>query len=115
MRDLRSELQRSDPVAREAGPSSADVELMRRRILTSTRAVKRKRGGARLVLALVLAVGAVSGALLTRAWLSPERPGPAGDALGDSHGGVPALRQVQYRTPGGTRVFWTLNPNLEVR
>jgi hypothetical protein len=115
MKDLRSELQRSDPVAREAGPSPADVELMRRRILTSKRAIKQERAGARLVLALVLVVAGVSGALLTRARLSPERPGLAGDALGDSHRGVSALRQVQYRTPGGTRVFWTLNPNLEVR
>jgi hypothetical protein len=115
MSDLRSELQRSDPVAREAGPSPADVELMRRRILTSTPEVKRKRGGARLVLALVLVVAGVSGALLTRARISPERPGPAAEALVDRHSGVSALRQVQYRTPGGTRVFWTLNPNLEAR
>jgi hypothetical protein len=115
MRDLRSELQRSDPLAREGGPSPGDVELMRHRILSSRPPVTPRRVGARLVLAVVLAVAAVSGALLTRSRLSPDRSDPPGDARVGGNGGVSASRQVQYRTPGGTRVFWTLNPNLEVR
>jgi len=115
MRDLRSELLRSDPVAREVGPSPADFDLMRRRILSSRPVVTPRRVGPRLVLALVLSVVAVNGALVTRSRLSLGRSDPPRDALVGDTGGEVALRQVQYRTPGGTRVFWTLNPNLEVR
>jgi hypothetical protein len=31
-----------------------------------------------------------------------------------SHRRIEAPRQVQYATPGGTRIVWTLNPNFKM-
>src|SRR5262245_53490565 len=70
MNDLRSQLRDADPLAREGGMAPADVERMRRRVLSAER--EPQAAGHRLffVLAATLVVAGIGGALLTRASLS---------------------------------------------
>jgi hypothetical protein len=115
MNDLRSQLQRSDPVAHEAGPSLSDTERMRRHILSARPEVAPRRGRALLTLAAIVLLAGLGSALLLRAPLPPPPAEPPAVVLGGAIGVGSPPRQLQYRTSGGTRVFWTFNPNLEVR
>lgn len=114
MRNLQTELRRGDPVAIEGGLSPADLNDMRRRVLSAKGEPPPRRVGFLLGLAAVLFVATSSGVVMTRVLLQHERV-KAVNVTTDQVGQRLRVRQVQYRTPGGTRVFWTLNPNLEVR
>jgi hypothetical protein len=115
MKDLRSQLRQGDPLARESGPSPADIERMRGFLASASPPAASGQHGLFLALAAVLLFASVGSALLVRAPL-PQRPDeqPAA-APGGLAGAGSGLRQLQFSTPGGTRVIWTFNPNLEVR
>ena len=56
MKDLRSELRREDPFARESGLSSADVDNMRRRILAARLEIRPKWSALFLPIAATVAL-----------------------------------------------------------
>jgi hypothetical protein len=105
MNELRSHLKQGDPVAAEPGLRPADIAQMRHVLLSTPRQGPTWRRGLSLALAgLLLCVTAGS------AWfVRSSGPDPAG-APPES-----ARLQLQFSTPGGTRVIWTFNPDLEVR
>ena len=61
---------------------------------------------------LFFAVGA--GWLTNRAAHQQARPSLPPESISDAHE-IPGTLQLQYFTPGGTRVLWTLHPKLETR
>jgi hypothetical protein len=107
MRDneLNSRLRKADPIVREGELSSEQIEVMRRQILAtfhSQQAVHDKwllRPAVAIVGLLLLVIGlAVRMGPVSRI----ETPSqPAGE-----------VTHVQFDTPSGTRIVWTLNPNL---
>jgi hypothetical protein len=115
MKDIQSRLRAGDPVVREGGASSAASERMRHRILSGIRDVRpapRRLVPALAVAMLLFAVGA--------AWMTNHMlrllptAEPRIDSVRDARE-VSESRQLQFFTPGGTRVLWTLHPKREAR
>lgn len=114
MRDIRSRLEEADPLRGDAGMSDADAARMRAVVLGATaeleprvawwpRAVAAAAG-----LALMVGVGSLAG---RRTPASDARLAPQGAAAETVEG---ERRQVQFATPGGTRIIWTLDPSFKL-
>ena len=116
---LRQALRRGDPAADGRAPSEEEVRLLRARVLATTpESAPPGRRALRPAWAGGLAAAAVA-LTLAAAWLAgllpverPWAPGPAEARYAgpprDPSG--PAGRQVQFTTPGGTRIVWVLYP-----
>jgi hypothetical protein len=85
-------LQQHDPAAGK-GLTSFD----RTRILEAARHRPLLRTRMRLAFAMALLLVLIAGAILIRGHRREE-----------------SLRQVQYATPGGTRIVWTLDPKFRM-
>jgi hypothetical protein len=109
MKDLRTQLRDADPVVREQGRSHQDVARMRRHVLSAERETTTRRSAIPLALAAALLLTCIGGVLLTRASVSQTSSTITAPAA-EQH-----VRQLQFSAPGGTRVIWTFNPNLQVR
>jgi hypothetical protein len=114
MNDVRDWLKDADPVANEPPLSDADVQRMRRAIVTASEPSQSFADWARgswaaatVAIALTVAVG------MSR-WMTPA---PKSDVSAS----VPATvapdvgsrRQMQLIAPGGTRVIWTFNDDFK--
>jgi hypothetical protein len=115
MNDIQSILREADPVAREGGASAAASERMRHRIRSGIRIVEPK--GRRVFPLLAAAVLFLS---VGAAWMTSRLLPPRAVLDGPRKSLVEAdepleSRQLQFFTPGGTRVLWTLHPKLESR
>lgn len=115
MKDIQSRLRAGDPVDREGGPSSTASDRMRHRLLSGVRDVKpapRRWVPALSVAMLLFAVGA---AWMTNRMLRLQPTAePRIDSVPDARE-MSESRQLQFFTPGGTRVLWTLHPKRETR
>jgi len=106
--ELRDQLRDADPLTREPALTIEDVHAMRRRSVSAARTApyRRNRPGLRAAGAIVLACMVVMVFTWSRSNRGPVNPVTA-----------PKLdepRQLQFETPGGTRIIWVLNPNLEL-
>jgi hypothetical protein len=115
MKDLRSELRRGDPLGHDAGLSRAEVERMRRQLALATPQTVSSRNGPFLALAAIMLVVSVGSALVVRASLPQRTAKPSAGRGGVEVGASAVLRQLQFSTPGGTRVIWTFNVDFEMR
>jgi hypothetical protein len=114
MKDLRTKLREVDPLTREGGLSSDQVARMRRLVLSATPELPSSHRRVHLAIAATLLLTTVGGVLLTRASL-PESAQKSATTTATGVMDAQPLRQLQFSAPGGTRVIWTFNPNLEVR
>jgi hypothetical protein len=104
----------ADPVAERPSLSGEEARAIRRAVIVAAAAAPPARGawpGTISVTALVLVMivaGILSGLKLTPA-----------DTWADSAGAAASQdderRQLQFATPGGTRVIWTLDPDFELQ
>jgi hypothetical protein len=115
MKDVRSLLDEADPIRREPELPDGDATRMRSVIVSAARQPARPSpfwsGALALAAAAVLAV--VAGTigerrLPTRQVSSEIEPAIAPSANGER-------RQLQFSTPGGTRIIWTLDPEFQLR
>ncbi|HEX6199164.1 MAG TPA: hypothetical protein VF150_02785 [Thermoanaerobaculia bacterium] len=114
---LRETLRRGDPAADGRAPSEDEVRLLRARLLAAApepappgrHALRPAWAGglAAAAVALTLAAAWLAGLLpVERPWAGEARyAGPPPDPSG------PTGRQVQFTTPGGTRIVWVLYPD----
>jgi hypothetical protein len=111
MKDIRTALKDGDPIAREGGASSFASARMRANIASG---VHRPRPFGRQVFPTVTVVTMCATAtvvwMVGRSLHQKPTPPPVPDSTV-----VSEPRQVQFVTPGGTRVLWTLHPKLEAR
>ena len=117
MEDWQQLLRDGDPVSREPSLAAQDVDRMRRAMLTATPPVARRLWSARLVMVSAAAILAAAGSMwIDRAatWSRPADP-PALGAPPPSTSGAAQRRQVQFATPGGTRVIWVFDSTFDVR
>ena len=119
---LRDSLRDWDPVNDGNELDGVDRARMRRRVLNAT--VEPVRLGfpvrAMAVAAVVILAVALGWGIYDDAVMQP----PAGTPTGPAAHGTPVAgpgeeakreaRQIQFSTPGGTRVVWTLDPDFEV-
>lgn len=108
--DLGQQLRDADPLTRERALSTDDVHAMRRRIVSAAHdAPQRGRPGLQIAGAIVIACTVVVGlAIATRFRSDRGLEKPVTTPRQDEP------RQLQFETPGGTRIIWVLNPNLEL-
>jgi hypothetical protein len=115
MTDVGKLLRESDPGITEPGLSAADAQRMRRVILAEASRPAPAWWPTPIAVAativLTLAAGAFIGQRLPREIATPARAGPAGDVQPQME---PAARQLQFATPGGTRIIWVLNPDFDL-
>ena len=109
--DIRYQLREADPLTREPALSTDDVHAMRRRVVSAARGARdrRVRPGLQAAGAIALACTVVM-ILMVATWRRVDR-GAAGPATAPIHD---EPRQLQFETPGGTRIIWVLNPALEL-
>jgi hypothetical protein len=105
-------LKEGDPVARDPALLPDDVDRIRRRVLAVE--PRARSLGRIMAIAFAAAVALIvgTGAWWTRA-TAPARPEPA--AVSGSNAAASVRRQVQFSTPGGTRVIWIFDSNFDVR
>ena len=108
VKDVSELLREGDPIRREPALSPAEVERMRRRIVAASPPISQTVWWPRPILlgtavALTLTTGAAVGTLLwePEAIVSPPARTEAVER-----------RQIQFETPGGTRVIWTLSSDF---
>lgn len=113
-------LQEADPVRAAPALSTADAREIRRAMLGAVEAAPSLFFPRTLPLAALVVVMIVAGATAGRRLSAPpalrtaDRTGdPAADP--QSPGSNIERRQVQFATPGGTRIIWTIDPNFEMR
>lgn len=110
MKDIGRLLRDGDPVALEPEMSAADVQAMRRAVLaalaTTDRATSRWPGP-------LLAGAAVTAALAAGVFLGLRTPAPHMSpieaALTQASDVEGAHRQLQFASPGGTRIIWVFD------
>ena len=118
-------LRDGDPVPRDTSLNGEDVDRMRRSMLNTDAVPLRAPWLPRMALA-----GAVAAALVAAVWVerAGRHPGPAAEPYtggGLSRSGGPEStpgtfapaerRQVQFATPGGTRVIWVFDSTFDMR
>jgi hypothetical protein len=114
MKDIRSMLREADPITREGGLSTADSQKMRKRLRSATTLPPtRQRSLVPLTSALVLLTAA--GVWVTHRAVPQPRPRPFASGRVGGAQEPKGVRQLQFVTAGGTRVFWTFHPKTEAR
>jgi hypothetical protein len=115
MKDLRSLLEEADPLRRESELSETDAARMRAVVVSTARQPVKSSpfwSGAFAVAAaamLMLIAGTLGERrLANRAAVSGTEPAIVQTASGER-------RQLQFSTPGGTRIIWTLDPGFQLR
>jgi len=108
---LKQRLQHADPIRREGTLSDAEVLGLRRRVLASVRSEHAGRRWFSLpfllaAAALALVVG------VTVFGIHARRSALDSSATVDSQ--PDDTRQVQFETPGGTRIIWVLSASNTV-
>jgi len=114
MKDIRSFLQEGDPVSREGSVSAESSDRMWREIRSGIHSVRPAGRSAWPAFAIVLLIVCIGGVWITSRALLPGAP-PQTTHAAKSSPQAQANTQVQFVTPGGTRVLWTLRPKLEAR
>lgn len=114
MNDWRTALRDGDPAA-HAQLSNDDAQAMRRAVLaqvTSRESVRRAWMQPLLVattIALMVGTGAVAGRRAAHDEASRAK------ALTMGSGAQSETRQVQFATPGGTRIIWVFNSEFDLK
>jgi hypothetical protein len=120
MTDLNTLLKNGDPVREDEGLSPVDAKRMRRVVVAATLEPSPSRTpwlrpfAFTAVGALVVIVAAIAGdrAIVRQAW-TPAPIDPS-TTLGEGAGGG-ERRQLQFSTPGGTRIIWIFDQNLRLQ
>ena len=115
MNNWQQLLRDSDPAA-DAAMSEEDAQAIRRVVVVtavhgSTAAVR--WWPRRVALAAMVVVVVVSGAIAGRRLAPPQTaitPVPSATASAPEE-----PRQLQFATPGGTRIIWTFNPDFDLK
>jgi hypothetical protein len=113
MKDIGRLLRDGDPVALEPEMSAADVQAVRRAVLAALATTDRATGrwpGPFLAAAAVAAamVAGVAVGLRTPASQMPA----AGAESTHASDAVRVQRQLQFASPGGTRIIWVFDPEF---
>lgn len=112
--EIRAQLEIADPLRKEPSLSASDVERMRHVVLNAARAVPSPmpwwpRAFAAAALVVLIVIAGVAGGRNT-----PRRAEPGGANKVAAPAAPAERRQLQFATPGGTRIIWTLDPQFKL-
>jgi hypothetical protein len=114
MKTLAEWMREGDPLPRDPGLSEAEVSAIRRRVVSEAsgrpagRVVWRDALAIAAAVVLMVAVGVTTGRRLP----PPSAPPHGVDDTSDQPG---ERRQLQFATPGGTRIIWTFDADFSVK
>ena len=114
MTELHHLLAGADPLTREPDLSADEALAIRRAVVAAARAPRpvREPWSGFVPIAAAVIVTVAAGVAVGRKL--PERAALTGPAFA-THASPEERRQVQFATPGGTRIIWTLDPQFELR
>jgi hypothetical protein len=118
MTDVGSRLRDADPLAHEGSLSPADAQAIRHQMVaTAAEADTRLTAWQPTLIAVAVVVTLAATASLARWRSGPSRPSASPDggltASDPLAGQSPVRRQLQFATPGGTRVIWVFDSRFE--
>jgi hypothetical protein len=115
MTDIRDRLREADPVLTEPALARDEVAAMRRRVLETAHGPRVNASDWKRTLAFAAAGALVAGAGIDTA-RRVSRPVHSGTAIESSpRDPTPPVRtQLQFSTPGGTRIVWTIDPAFQL-
>jgi len=109
--ELKQILSEGDPVAREPELDAFHADAMRQRVLLEARAeredVSRTAWLRPIAVAAALAVCLMAGVSVGLRMNETQPIAPAAVT-------APATRQLQFATPGGTRIIWTFHQEIDL-
>lgn len=118
MTDIGQRLKRSDPVTSELPLPRADVQRMRRIVAATPPDPSRRSWPRPLLIATTAAVAIAAVVTLGRQLpllQEPARPGESSDTRTEvSAPPATPTRQLQFETPGGTRIIWVFDPDFQL-
>jgi hypothetical protein len=117
MDDLQARLRDADPLRTEGGLSVDDADAMRRRVIE---AIDHQPAAnifwpRPMLLAATVALTLVTGVVVGRRLPPPDttmRASTSGGAATIASAGPVDRRQLQFATPGGTRIIWVFDPEF---
>jgi len=114
MNELRDRLKRADPVAHESPPSPADVRRMRVTVLSAVEESQPALPRWHRTAWALAAIAGVSVIVGIDRW-SEQSPADEQRAtrVDVEMAQTTSPRQMQFQTPGGTRVIWVFNPDFQ--
>ena len=110
--DLRTLLRESDPLRDQPALPTPEAQAIRRAMLGSARSEPIALWPRALPVAALIVLMLVVGAMAGRR-LSPQQPAVTPGDIVDASPNYDR-RQVQFATPGGTRIIWTIDPNFHI-
>jgi hypothetical protein len=114
MKNLRAWLEQADPVRDEPALPTTNAREIRRAMLGASETPLPLFFPRTLPVAALVVVTIVAGATAGRRLSSPAAPQSPVEAAGiRPESGE--RRQVQFATPGGTRIIWTIDPDFQMR
>ena len=113
MTKLRRLLEDADPLRVEPALPATEAQAIRRALLAAADSAPAVFFPRALPVAALVLVMIVAGALAGRR-LPAREPLRVALAAGDLAGTGGERRQVQFATPGGTRIIWTIDPNFQL-
>ena len=114
MRDLNTMLRNGDPAAADRELTPSQVDVMRRQVIIAARQPDVVRTpwhqplAVAAMVALTIAAGVIVGQRVPHSD-EPSRQQPAPSRSEDQR------RQLQFSTPGGTRIIWVFDPDFAVK
>lgn len=114
MRSLRALLRDADPLRDEPSLPTADARDMRRRVLGAAQMPPVLSFQRALPVAALVVMMIVAGMAAGRRFADQQAPSYGGD-LAQPARADGGRRQVQFATPGGTRIIWTIDPDFQMR
>src|ERR671924_118051 len=118
MKDIRSLLTEADPLRREPGLSEGEASRMRSVVVDSAKSA----AAAPILWSQAFAVAAVVVLMVIAGFVVGRRlPGVEQVPNSQLSDHVPVSgdggerRQLQFATPGGTRIIWTLDPDFQLK
>jgi hypothetical protein len=114
MKTLAELMREGDPLSRDPGLSESEASAIRRRVVSEAAGQPVRRVAWRNAVAIAAAVAVMIGVGITNGRRLPP-PSMAATAM-DADPTRPAeRRQLQFSTPGGTRIIWTFDSDFSVK
>lgn len=114
MKTLADLMREGDPLTRDPGLSEAEASAIRRRVVSEAAGQPARRVAWRGAFAIAAAIALVIAGVTGGRRLPPPSVASGGAAVADS--ARPAeRRQLQFATPGGTRIIWTFDSEFSVK
>jgi hypothetical protein len=117
MKDVRSLLGEADPLRREPELSESDVARMRSAVVNAARhsQVAPRFWSSALAMAAVVVFAVIAGTLGGRNLPTRQASSQIEPAMAQPAHANAERRQVQFATPGGTRIIWTIDPAFQLQ